>query len=65
MVATAAHLPDHVMPALPVRQWLPAVPKRMRCFLQRDADLQGAALRVFLGAVAVARVRAPGPAVAR
>jgi hypothetical protein len=26
MVATAAHLTDHVLPPLPVRQWVLAVP---------------------------------------
>ena len=51
MVATAAHLTDHVLPPLPVRQWVLAVPKRLRYFLHRDADLQGAALRLFLRAV--------------
>ena len=45
MVATAAHLPDQVLPPLPVRQWVLAVPKRLRCFLQRDANPQSAALR--------------------
>ena len=51
MVATAAHLTDHVLPPLLVRQWVLAVPKRLRYFLQRDADLQGAALRLFLRVV--------------
>ena len=51
MVATAAHLTDHVLPRLPLRQWVLAVPKRRRYFLHRDADLQGAALRVFLRVV--------------
>jgi hypothetical protein len=51
MVATAAHLTDHVLPLLQVRQWVLAVPKRLRYFLQRNADLQGAALRLFLRAV--------------
>ena len=51
MVETAAHLADHVIPRLPVRQWVLAVPKRLRYFLHRDADLQGAALRLFLRAV--------------
>jgi hypothetical protein len=51
MVATAAHLTDHVLPPLPVRQWVLAVPKRLRYFLQRDAGLQGAALRLFLRVV--------------
>jgi len=48
IVETAAHLTDHVLPVLPVRQWVLAVPKRLRYFLQRDANLQGAALRLFL-----------------
>ena len=61
MVATAAHLTDHVLPALPVRQWVLAVPKRLRYFLQRDADLQGAALRLFLRAVEQClRAHSPG-----
>ena len=61
MVATAAHLTDHLLPALPVRQWVLAVPKRMRYFLQRDADLQGAVLRLFLRAVeSCLRAHSPG-----
>ena len=51
MVETAAHLADHVFPRLPVRQWVLAVPKRLRYFLHRDPDLQGAALHLFLRAV--------------
>ncbi len=51
MVETAAHLVDHVFPRLPVRQWVLAVPKRLRYFLRDDADLQGAVLRIFLDAV--------------
>ncbi|MGH8702563.1 MAG: transposase [Burkholderiales bacterium] len=51
MVETAAHLTDHVLPAVPVRQWVLSVPKRLRYFLDRDTALQGVALRVFLGAV--------------
>jgi len=51
MVATAAHLTDHLLPPLPLRRWVLAVPKRLRYFLERDAALQGVALRLFLGAV--------------
>lgn len=51
MVETAAHLVDHVFPPLPVRQWVLAVPKRLRYFLHDDADLQGAVLRIFLDEV--------------
>ena len=49
MVATAAHLTDHVLPRLRVRQWVLPVPKRLRYFLHRDSDLQGAALRCSCG----------------
>jgi hypothetical protein len=48
MVETAAHLTDHVFPKLPVRQWVLPVPERLRYFLQRDVELQGAVLRIFL-----------------
>ena len=41
-VETAAHLTDHVLPELPLRQWILAVPKRLRYFRERDADLRGA-----------------------
>ena len=51
MAETAAHLVDHVFPPLPVRQWVLAVPKRLRYFLQTDAALQGAVLRIFLSEV--------------
>ncbi len=61
MVATAAHLTDHVLPPLPVRQWVLAVPKRLRYFLHRDADLQGAALRLLLRVVEQClRAHSPG-----
>jgi hypothetical protein len=51
MAETAPHLVDHVFPPLPVRQWVLAVPKRLRYFLQRDTALQGAVLRIFLSVV--------------
>ena len=38
IVETAAHLTDHVFPRLPVRQWVLAVPKRLRYFLHRCGD---------------------------
>ncbi len=61
MVETAAHLTDHVLPPLPLRQWVLAVPKRLRYFLQRDPELQGAALRLFLRAVeSCLRAHSPG-----
>ena len=36
MVETAVHLAEQVIPRLPVRQWVLAVPKRLRYFLHRD-----------------------------
>ena len=51
MAETAAHLVDHVFPPLPVRQWVLAVPKRLRYFIERDAALQGTVLRIFLSVV--------------
>ena len=60
MVETAAHLADHVFPRLPVRQWVLAVPKRLRYFLHRDADLQDVVLRLFPHAVARCR---PSPSI--
>jgi hypothetical protein len=40
----AVHLTDHVAPSLPARQWVLAVPKRLRYVPEREAELQGAAL---------------------
>ena len=51
MVETAAHLADHVIPRLPVRQWVLSVPKRLRYFLQADPAIQNLALHIFLSAV--------------
>jgi hypothetical protein len=33
MAQTAAHLVDHVIPPVPVRQWVISVPKRLRRIL--------------------------------
>jgi len=51
MVETAAHLADHVIPHLPVRQWVLSVPKRLRYFLQADPAIQNLALHILLSAV--------------
>lgn len=51
MVETAAHLADHVIPRLPVRQWVLSVPKRLRYFLQADPAVQNLTLHIFLSAV--------------
>jgi len=51
MVETAAHLVDHVLPPLPVRQWVLSVPKRLRPFLHHNPVIAGAVLRIFLRAI--------------
>ena len=51
MLETAAHLADHVIPRLPVRQWVLSVPKRLRHYLQADSTVQNLALHIFLSAV--------------
>jgi len=48
MAEVAAHLSDSVLPAVPVRQWVLSVPKRLRPQLMRDADLASAVLRILL-----------------
>lgn len=48
MGETAAHLADHFMPRLPVRQWVLSVPKRLRYYLQSDPAVQTLALYIVL-----------------
>ncbi len=61
MVETAAHLVDHVLPPLPVRQWVLSVPKRLRPFLHHNPAIASAVLRIFLRAIRTTLRRAsPG-----
>jgi hypothetical protein len=61
MVEVAAHLNNHVLPPLPVRQWVLSVPKRIRPFFHHDPALAGAVLRILLRAVRTALRRgSPG-----
>jgi Putative transposase len=61
MVETAAHLVDHVLPRLPVRQWVLSVPKRLRYFLRHDRRVVTAVLAILLRQVErVLRECAPG-----
>jgi hypothetical protein len=55
MVETAAYLSDHVLPRLPVRQWLLSVPKSLRYFMQRDGAILNMVLRIFLRVIAQSR----------
>jgi hypothetical protein len=61
MVETAAHLVDHVIPRVPMRQWVLTVPKRIRYFLQRNPKMFSGVLRVFMRALNTAlRRHSPG-----
>ncbi|MEX0671422.1 MAG: transposase [Pirellulales bacterium] len=48
MAQTAAHLVDHVIPPVPVRQWVISVPKRLRCFLADRPSAVAALTRIFI-----------------
>jgi len=47
----AAHLTNHVLPHLPVRQWVLSLPKRLRPCFHHNPDLAGAVLRILLSAI--------------
>lgn len=48
MAQTAAHLVDHVIPPVPVRQWVISVPKRLRYFLAERSEAVAALTRIFM-----------------
>lgn len=48
MVEAAAHCIDHVFPAVPVRQWVLSLPKRLRYFVNRDNQVAGKVLHIFI-----------------
>jgi hypothetical protein len=48
MAQTAAHLADHVIPPVPVRQWVISVPKRLRGFLADRPPAVAALTEIFL-----------------
>jgi len=47
----AAHLVHHVLPRVPVRQWVFSFPRRIRWHLGNDPDLMASALNIFLRAL--------------
>jgi hypothetical protein len=51
MAQTAAHLADHVIPPVPVRQWVISVPKRLRCFLADRPAAVRALTKIFLAEI--------------
>ena len=50
MAEVAAHITDHVLPHLPVRQWVLSLPKRLRPFLHHNPRIAGAVVRIFIRA---------------
>jgi len=48
MAQTAAHLVDHVVPPVPVRQWVISVPKRLRGMLADRPPAVAALTKIFL-----------------
>jgi hypothetical protein len=48
MAQTAAHLADHVIPPVPVRQWVISLPKRLRGFLADRPRAVAALTKIFL-----------------
>ena len=51
MAEVAAHLVDHVLPVVPIRQWVLSLPYSLRTMLGYDPELLGVVLRVFMRAV--------------
>ena len=51
MAELAAHLTDHVLGGLPVRQWVLTLPHRLRYALAWDHELCRAVLAVFIRAL--------------
>ena len=47
MSQTAAHLVDHVITPVPLRQWVISVTKRLRCFLTARHSADAALTRIF------------------
>jgi putative transposase len=58
MAGVAAHVTDHVLPHLPVRQWVLSVPKRLRPFLHHNPAIASAVLRIFMRAIRTTLYRA-------
>ena len=51
MAQTAAHLIDHVIPPVPMRQWVISVPKRLRWFLGFRPEAVSALTNIFMSEV--------------
>jgi hypothetical protein len=51
MAQTAAHLSDHVIPPVPVRQWVISVPKRLRGMLADRPAAVSALTKIFIAEI--------------
>jgi hypothetical protein len=51
MAQTAAHLADHVIPPVPVRQWVISVPKRLRGMLADRPAAVSALTKIFIAEI--------------
>lgn len=51
MVETAAHMVEHVFPAVAVRQWVVVIPKRLRYFMNHDAGCLSQVARIAMSEV--------------
>jgi hypothetical protein len=51
MAERAAHLIDHVLPAVPIRQWVLSLPHRLRYLLAWDHGLCRAVLAIYARAL--------------
>jgi len=51
MAEVAALLCDHVLPWLPVRQWVLSVPRRLRPYLHHKPNVASGVLRIFLRSI--------------
>jgi len=60
MAQTAAHLVDHVIPPVPVRQWVISVPKRLRGMLADRPAAVAALTKIFLAEIERALLAAAG-----
>ena len=60
MVQTAAHLADHVIPQVPVRQWVISVPKRLRGMLADRPAAAAALTKIFLDEIERTLITASG-----
>ena len=60
MVETSAHLIDHVIPTVPVRQWVLSFPWPLRLLFARQPDTLSRCLAVIIRAIETDLIRRAG-----